>query len=144
MTWTYGPTFSLARDRVRLLIGDTDSSDQLVSDEEIALYVTGGQLAEVNDYLSAAAVCDAIAAKFSRRADMSAGGSSASLSQQATAYQRKARQLRRQSALGTSPFIGGISIADKDDREADSDRVAPAFSREMGDQSSTDDWQVNA
>ena len=143
MTWTYGPTFSLARDRIRLLIGDTDSSDQLVSDEEIAVYVTGGQLAQSSDYLSAAMVCDAIAAKMSRRADMSAGGSSVSLSQQATAYQTKARHLRRQAALSTSPFIGGQSISDKDSREEDTDRVTPAFTREMGDETASD-WQATA
>ena len=34
--WTYCADFTLARDRVRLTIGDTQAADQLVSDEEIA------------------------------------------------------------------------------------------------------------
>lgn len=120
MTWTYVPDFSLAKDRVRLLIGDTDSSDPLISDEEISVHTTG-VLAPANDYLAAAAVCDAIAGKFSRRADMSTGASSVSLSQQVTQYERKARELRRRSATRTAPYVGSAT-------------TEPAFTRQMGDE----------
>lgn len=130
MTWSYAQDFSLARDRVRLLVGDTDVTDPLVTDEEIALYTTG-TFAQPNDYLAAASVCDAIAAKMSRRADMSVGGASVSLSQQVSNYERKARELRRRST--SAPYVGGTSIAAKDARETDTDRVVPAFTREMGD-----------
>ena len=132
MTWLYASDFSLARDRVRLLVGDTDSTDPLVTDEEIAAYTTG-LMAQPNDYLAAASVCDAIAAKMSRRADMSVGSSSVSLSQQVTQYERKARELRRRSATQTSPFVGGVSISEKQTSEADTDRTQPAFTRQMGD-----------
>lgn len=120
MTWSYISDFSLARDRVRLLIGDTDSTDPLVPDEEIAVYTTG-PYAQPNDYLAAASVCDALIAKLSRRADMSTGGSSVSLSQQVTQYERKARELRRRSATKVSPFVG--SATDE-----------PAFTRAAGDE----------
>jgi hypothetical protein len=54
---------STDRDRVRLLIGDTDTNDQLFQDDEIAYFL---ELAN-NVILSAAAkACDAAAAKYSR------------------------------------------------------------------------------
>lgn len=134
MTWSYAADYSLARDRVRLLIGDTDSTDPLITDEEIAVYTTGA-FAQSNDYLAAAAVCDAIVAKMSRRADMSTGNSSVSLSQQVAQYERKARELRRRSAVRTTPYVGGVSVSAKDTRAADADRTPAAFTREMGDTS---------
>lgn len=136
MTWLYASDFTLARDRVRLLIGDTDVTDPLVTDEEIAVYTTG-VLAQPNDYLAAASVCDVIAGKMARRVDMSTGSSSVSLSQQATAYERKARELRRRSATQTSPFVGGVSISGKNSREGDTDRTVAAFTRQMGDTGSS-------
>jgi len=41
MTWTYGgapgtTTSATRRDAVRLLVGDTDTTDQQITDEEIA------------------------------------------------------------------------------------------------------------
>lgn len=137
MTWTYASDFTAAKDRVRVLIGDTDITDPLITDEEIALYTTG-LMAQANDYLAAASVCDAIAAKMSRRADMSTGGSSVSLSQQTAAYERKARELRRRSATQTSPYVGGVSISVKDSRVADADRTVAAFTRDIGDGSAAE------
>lgn len=135
MAWTYVPNFALQRDRVRSLIGDTDTTDQLISDEEIALYGTGGQFAQANDYMAAASLVDAIASKFARRVSMSAGGTSVQLQQQFEHYQTLAKTLRSQSRTltGVAGYTGGISIADKQTQSDDTDSVVPAFTRQMGD-----------
>lgn len=132
MTWTY-TAGSTAKDRVRLLVGDTVSTDPLLQDEEIALYVPGGSLAEPTEMLAAARLAEIIAGKVARRVDMSSGSSSASLSQQVTHFRQLARDLRRQASRSAVPHVGGVGISAKDTVEADADRVAPAFSRETGD-----------
>lgn len=132
MTWTYD-SGATALGRVRLMVGDTVSTDQLISDEEIGLYLSGGALAQPTETLSAAKVADVLAGIFSRRVDMSSGSSSVTMSQQVEHYRRLARELRRQAATETVPYVGGVSLAAKDAIEDDADRVVPAFTRAGGD-----------
>lgn len=40
MAWTYNPALATDADRVRLLLGDTNAADPLISDEEIAAMLT--------------------------------------------------------------------------------------------------------
>ncbi len=40
MTWSYDPTIPEPKDAVRLHLGDTDTSNQLFSDEEITYSLT--------------------------------------------------------------------------------------------------------
>ena len=63
MSWTYTDPNTSDRDKIRFLIGDTDSTDPLLSDEEIAFTLTeaGGSV-----YQAGHDSCYAIAAKFSR------------------------------------------------------------------------------
>ena len=65
MTWSFDDSAlaSSKKDQVRLMIGDTDTTDQLVSNEAIEFYLTarGESVA-----LASADCCDIIAAKFSR------------------------------------------------------------------------------
>ena len=65
MTWTYsGDPATNARDSIRFLVGDTDTNDQLVSDEEIAWtnsQVTGTDTATTDLYTVAYRVMLAIA-----------------------------------------------------------------------------------
>lgn len=133
MPWTYlGPTSD--RDRVRLLIGDTEATDPQLQDEEIAWL-----LAEAgNVYGAAVAACEALAAKYARQVNRSvagAGGLSVSAGDRAQHYRDLAEtlQIRARKARRPVPFAGGISDAQKDAVEADTDRVAPAFTdtREM-------------
>lgn len=135
-TWFYsGDPSSSNRDWVRWRIGDVNATDQLVSDQEIAAAVTEYG----SKQMAAARVCEAIAAEFSREADVTlADGSGASrsrsLSQKASAYMKLARDIARGvTASIAAPFVGGISIANKDTYDTDSDRVDPAFTRGMTD-----------
>lgn len=136
MTWTYlstAPTSS-GLSHVRLLVGDTSSGDQLLSDEEIS-----GLLAQYTGvYYRAAAAAEAIASKFARYPDRKLGQLSISQSQRPEWYLRMAARLRSQALdSGISPFAGGVSVASKDAYETDSDRVNPAFSVGMFDNPNT-------
>lgn len=124
MTWTYsGDPSSSDRDAIRFLIGDTETLDQLVTDEEIAYALT--QQPSIN--LAAALVCDAIAAKFAREADRRVGDVSLSASQRAEAYRTKARDLRTNGLSLALPSFGGRSISEKETLDEDSDAVQPSF-----------------
>ena len=136
MSWSYDPntlntTTSAGRlNTVRLLVGDTDTTDQLVQNEEItfALSQTGD-----NVYYGAVWICRAIAAKFSRLVTTTLDGSlSANYSDKAKQYNQLAVQIESQGkktsgkALGV--FAGGISVSDMTVVSATTDRVKPAFS----------------
>jgi len=129
MTWTFASTgdFSTSRDQVRIFVGDVDSTDPLLTDEEITYAVAQGGTVRG----AAALAADWIAALFSRRADKSVGDLSLSASQKSKQYAELAARLRREQVTLSLPYFGGISIAAKDTREADADRVLPAFTMTM-------------
>jgi len=125
MTWTYsGDPSSNDRDTVRFLVGDTDTTNQIVSDEEIAW-----ALAQESVYSAAATVCDAISAKYARDVDTYLDRDvRANLSQASRAYASKARELRVKARSKIAvPYCGGISSSVKTTYEQDSDRVIPSF-----------------
>lgn len=135
MSWSYSATdlntttSSGRLNSVRLLVGDTDTTDQLVQNEEITF-----ALAQVGDniYYAGSWVCRVIAAKFSRMVDTKLDGAlSANYSDRAKQFQQLATQIEAQGkktsgkALGV--FGGGISVADMALANEDPDRVKPAF-----------------
>lgn len=135
MSWSYSPsdlnttTASGRLYTVRLLVGDTDTTDQLVQDEEItfALSQTGD-----NAYSAAVWICRAIAAKFSRMVTTTLDGAlSANYSDRAKQYNQMAVQIEAQgkktSGKSLGIFAGGISVAAMGVVNADTDRVKPAF-----------------
>lgn len=135
MTWTWNADPTAQLDRVRILVGDTDEDDQLISDEEIGLYLTGGYWAAASDHLAAASVANAIAAKFRRRAtSVSEGGASVTWGQLYKHYTELAAELAERGATegggSAAPYAGGISVGDVLSRDADADRVAPFFRRD--------------
>ena len=90
MTWSYsGDPASSSKDKVRFLIGDTDTAMQLVQDQEI-----GAILAmQSNAYRAAARVARAIAAKFARQVDVTGEGLAERGSQRARAFRDLADEL---------------------------------------------------
>lgn len=106
MTWTYtGNPASSDRDAVRFLVADTDSTDPLISDEEIAylldLYTEAPH--------AAVGAARAIAAKFSRESDQARNigdlSLSESLSQKSTQYHHLGDHLQGLSSGITLPPI---------------------------------------
>lgn len=93
--WTYSgdPTKS-AKDAVRYLIGDTDSSDPLVKDPEILFAI--GQRS--SNYGAAAFICSSLAAKFSRQADTGDRDMRTNLSQRAASFRAMAKDYETKAA----------------------------------------------
>jgi hypothetical protein len=126
MTWTYtGDPSNSDRDKVRFLIGDTNTADQLVTDEEIAWALTEGGV-----YYAAAITSRSIAASFSRRVDFEVSKDlKVFYAKAAENYNKLADKLEsKASRVSGTPYAGGISVADKETQEANTDRVEPAFS----------------
>ena len=85
MSWSYANPSVSTRDWVRWMVGDTDSTDELLQDEEIDAAVSD----EGNKYRAAATCARAIASKFSRQADKKVGPLSISASQKAERYEKR-------------------------------------------------------
>ena len=130
MTWTYGgdPTAN-DRDEVRFLCGDRDSTDELLSDEEIAYLITEAG----SNTLAAAMACEAIAAEFARDVDTKNGPASESASQRYKQFLARAKSLRSRAFAGAKPVFGGQSISGKKTLAADADVPQPYFSRGWSD-----------
>lgn len=127
MTWTYsGDPSSTDRDEVRFLVGDTDTNNQLVTDEEIAYAIT----TEGSNLSAASRVAQTIAAQFARRTDEEVGDLKKWYSQRYAQYMSLSKSLGKRGTIATAtPYAGGISVDDKDTQKDDTDRVAPRFSR---------------
>lgn len=130
MTWTYDPT-QLAdseKDRVRLEIGDTDEGDQLLQDEEIL-----HALSVERDFWGACArCCEQIGRVFLRKANRQLGRMlRIEYTTTARQWDEMAQRLRKKS-LGTAvPYVGGRSIQEKVDLQADTGAVQPLFSKRL-------------
>lgn len=93
MTFTYtnSPT-TVRRDRIRRMIGDTLSSDPLLTDEELAGFM---ELHPEDDILCSAEACEAIAAGFARDAVSYVGDLNNSPALKADNYLKIAKALRK-------------------------------------------------
>lgn len=112
---------------MRFYVQDTDSTDQLLTDEEIAFL-----LSTYGDALSSAiAALEALAAKYARQVDTSVDRVSEAASQRAERYAALADSLKTRQVTFALPTFGGVSQADKDTIEADTDVVQPAIRRDQ-------------
>jgi hypothetical protein len=125
MAWTYNPTQlgTSTLYQVRFYVGDTDSTRQLVQDEEILFVLTE----EPSPKSAAAVVCDSLAGKFSQYTDASVDGVSQSGSQLAEAFRQRAKDLRDSISSTVLPVFGGIYHSQKDALDQDPSMVQPSF-----------------
>lgn len=130
MTWTYsGDPASVARDAVRFLIGDTDTTDQQVNDAEIAFALTQNS----NQYEAAMICVAALVAKYARQVDSQIESISESASQRVTQYNALMATLKLQSANASggvfkaSPIITGASESANLEKLNQIDLTKPAF-----------------
>lgn len=129
--WTYsGNPAASDKDAVRHLLGDTDERDQQLSDEEIEW-----EVAQAGTVRSAAAnAARSLAGRYSLQpSSKKVGDLAVTYGERAAMMLTLAKSLDADANLGAIPRAGGISIADKEAVEADTDRVRPAFSRGMHD-----------
>ena len=134
MTWSYtGNPSDSAKDAIRFLIGDTDTTDQLLSNEEIAwtnLEASGTTTGTNALYEAAYRACIIIASSFTRFADKSLGDLSVSYSQRAGAYREQALRMKALASRSNSvpiPYAGGILISDKEIDQENSDIFSTWF-----------------
>jgi glycerate-2-kinase len=137
MAWSYDPTDldnTTASGRlniVRLLVGDTDTVDQQVQNEEITFGLSENGN---NIYLSASWVARAISSKYSRLVTTSLSGAlSSDYSDLAKQYQTLADQLEYQGKTnGASVGIlaGGITKTQVEGVRANTNRIEGSFRRD--------------
>ena len=137
MAWSYEETdlrtttASGRLNTVRLLLGDTDSNDQQVQNEEIAF-----ALAQNNNnvYYAGAWCARIVAAKYSRKVTTSIDNAiSADYSDLAKQYNKLAESLEYQgkkSGAVVGIKAGGITKSGVDAIRADTNRITPSFRRD--------------
>ena len=107
--WSYdGDPTGDRKDEVRLMVGDTNEADPLVTDEEINYILDQYPPADGKAaWMAAAAVCDTIAGQFGRKADRSVGPLSISASQQWEHYKDLANNFRVLAATNGKGLVQG-------------------------------------
>jgi hypothetical protein len=137
MAFTYDPTALTTsteagrRNIVRFLVGDTDSTDQQMDDDEV-LFALGQNSDNVN--YAASYLCRALASKYSRKIDVQLSEVlQAKYSSLQSHYLSLADTLeaeaKKQSGLGFS--AGGISRSEVTTARQLTDRVEPSFKRDQ-------------
>ena len=125
MSWSYNPACATPKDQVRLFIGDTDTTDQQLQDEEICFLLA----ARPDSTMAAADACRQLAGKYSRQADFSNLSLRVAASQRSKAYLELAYELEQRAlrVSGATLTVTGTSIADKLTHETNADEVQPNF-----------------
>lgn len=135
MAWSYDASAidtSTAAGRinaVRLLVGDTDTNDQQVQNEEITFALSETQ---DNVYSAAAWVANTIASQYARKVDIDLDGQlSAKYSQLHKHYKSLSvaldQQGRKYSGTSLGVRSGGVLISAIDAIRSNTNRVTPTF-----------------
>lgn len=131
MAFSYNPAQPTALDRVRFLVGDTVAAVPRLQDEEIA----GILSRQPSEYYAAYLAARALVARYAGLVTTSGDGLSKQYDQLTRHYGDLAKDLKvdaiRFGGVAPIPYAGGLSWLDKHDAASDSDRVRPAFTRQM-------------
>lgn len=95
-------------DRVRLMIGDTEDTDPLLSDDEVGVFIDYRTDDDdlVNLYAAAADACSAIAAKFARKFNFAEDTQRFDVAQRHSHYLAMEQNLRNLSGGVSVPITG--------------------------------------
>lgn len=133
MGWTYsGNPASSEKDALRFTIGDTDPDDPELQDEELNYILN--DVGPENIVKAGISALRKILAKYKNLQDEKVGDVDVKWSQRFRRTKDTLDDLIREHAkmnLG-SAYAGGISIADKQNQEGNTDRVSPAFTKTFG------------
>lgn len=131
MTFSYSDPRVIVRDGLRLLCGDTRSSQALLQDEEYD-FVMAQWPEEENSYMLASYCAETIAAKFAREIDFSADSQTVSASSLQQKYTELALQLRlrAKTSYAGEVYVGGL---DPFGVGPDPTIAPPAFGTQMHD-----------
>ena len=128
MTYSGAPNGTNA-DTVRFYCGDTDNTNLLLTDAE----VTWSLVEKPNARLAAALCCDALGAKYARKADTTVGEISVSNGNRAQEFRDMASRLRAEAGQLAAPSFGGQSQSEKNGLAQNADAVQPPFSERQFD-----------
>lgn len=131
MSWTYsGDPSASSLDEVRFLIGDTDTTDQLLQDAEVTYAIT-----KYTDPLQAAvSLCVQLAAKFARLVDVADDTVKAAFSQRSKGFASLADTLKQQLMTPlVGPWAGSFSLDYQKQVASDVSMVQPQFTIGMTD-----------
>ncbi len=122
MPYTGNPIVG-STDEVRLLIGDTDTDNEQLSDAELQYFITtrGPGLP------AAIMACVSLMAKYARKTDVTVGDVSAAAGALADHYAALAAKL--ESKIFGLPSMGGVDAAAVQAAKEDDSQVQPAFTR---------------
>ena len=135
MTWTYtNNPAAVPIDNIRLLIGDTISTDPLFSNEELQWFIDDNP---GSIYFAAASAADSLAGKYSRMVDKSIGRTSISYGQKAKQFATLAAKLRSKSYTKTNFGTPYCSTAETTLPSTDDLAVPAAFIRNQYDYEGT-------
>lgn len=119
MSWSYsGDPADGGVDEVRFLVMDTDSLDQLITNEEIEYLISKWEPIYGSPLMTASMVAESIAAKFAREVSYSADGVSVGVNELQTKYDVLASSLRdqyKEASISGGPEVGGIMYSDQPD-----------------------------
>lgn len=151
MTWTYTPGWlsvsgaTGGMTRTRLLIGDTETTDQQLQDEEIYWVLTA---TTIGTY-AAAACCDLLSAKYARQVNTENSALRVTAAARHLHYKDLAKRLRADGpgdipgGEGFGTVLGGMDVggayeSDNDAIRDDDNNVLPSFSVGQDDMPGTD------
>lgn len=125
-------------DELRFWIGDTDSTDAQLSDQEIKYLLRSN-----GDSVTAAALegCRRLISKYSRYVDQKTGDIDIKYSQRISQLKISMDNIR--AGMNPTPYTGGISKSDIETVQEDDDRQGPVFALGMMDNprsNTDDDW----
>lgn len=129
MAFTYGGapstnTSTGRRDAVRLLLKDVSSGTALFSDAEITFFLTHHNS---NIWRAAASAAQGLSA---REAESKSVGDLA-ISGFGKTWREVAAEYKLHAESHVTLYAGGIAVGDKQAAEANTDRVLPAFTRDL-------------
>lgn len=141
MAWTYGADPANSnRDAVRLLIGDTDTTDQQLQDSEIEYFLgLFGVTGDGRVVPAAIRCCEALAAKFARQVDTTNQGLSVGASKRSEHYRKLADDLRDLETSVAEVFLGGNTYTEAKLMDDNTDLIPPSFRRGQDDFVRVDD-----
>jgi len=144
MTWTYScDPSSSEKDAVRWKVGDTDSDDPIVQDEEIEYELTQFATDPRQIIKASINVAKGIAAKFASESTYRIGQVSETLSRKAEAYERLVSELIDELTMSARRSVVPAMVAHskslKAVNEANTDRVQPGVRVGMDDNYGTTD-----
>ncbi len=130
MTKTYNSSLGKDKDKVRFLIGDSDTGDLILQDEEIEWLLD----TEHNIYMAAGEAADKAASKLRRLGiqDLKVGETRIRYDR-SLEIREKVSRLRDRGRAHQLVDAGGVFLSDRTDMEGDSSLIQPGIKRGMTD-----------